>query len=90
MRRISEKVFNETKTLEELLAKMKVKQDFKYRLRQYKDFIKEELPEFTIEEILKIDEHYSQIKKIYNWSFSAECLAALTFEQMQKEQTNEN
>lgn len=36
---------------------------FKNRLTYYKEYLQEELPEFTIEEILKIDTHFQKLKK---------------------------
>jgi hypothetical protein len=74
MKRISDKVFEETKCLEDLVNLMAYSEDgrmyadvgdpkqFIYRYQMFKERLKKELPEFTNEEILKFDEYFHKFK----------------------------
>ena len=90
--RISEKVFNELKSLDDLIEKMGTTKDgykisgvgepndFKNRLEYYKQHLKTELPDFSIEELLKIDRHFQKLKKMYDWYGSDYMLTAIEYE----------
>ena len=90
--RISEKVFNELKSLDDLIEKMGTTKngykisgvgepdDFKNRLEYYKQHLKTELPEFSIEELLKIDRHFQKLKKMYDCYGSDYMLTAIEYE----------
>ena len=90
--RISEKVFNELKSLDDLIEKIGTTKDgykisgvgepddFKNRLEYYKQHLKTELPEFSIEELLKIDRHFQKLKKMYDWYGSDYMLTAIEYE----------
>ena len=90
--RISEKVFNELKSLDDLIEKMGTTKDgykisgvgepndFKNRLEDYKQHLKTELPDFSIEELLKIDRHFQKLKKMYDWYGSDYMLTAIEYE----------
>jgi len=90
--RISENVFNELKSLDDLIEKMGTTKDgykisgvgepndFKNRLKYYKKHLKTELPEFSIEELLKIDRYFHKLKKMYDWYGSDYMLTAIEYE----------
>lgn len=46
----------------------------------YKEYLKTEIPEFTIEELLKIDMHYQKIKKMYDFAGAHGFLVAIEYE----------
>ena len=90
--RISENVFKDLKSLDDLIEKMGTTKDgykisgvgepndFKNRLEYYKQHLKTELPEFSIEELLKIDRHFQKLKKMYDWHGSDYMLIAIEYE----------
>lgn len=97
MKRISDKVFQETKTLEDLVNLMAYTKDgrmyadvgepkhFILRYQMFKEMLEKELPEFTIEEILKFDEHFYKFKEIvYSWYGSDKMLTCLEYEERKK------
>lgn len=100
MKRISEKVYRECETLDDLIMKMGRIRDgyvvsdvgdmntFKSRLESFKEVIKEKLPEFTIEEILKFDEYFYELKSLYKWYGVNRLFAALEFEKRTKNEKN--
>ena len=96
-KRISDEVFNKTNSLEELvqimgttkdghkLSEVGDYKDFIRRLDSFKEVIARELPELTIEEILKFDSMFSKVKDIiYEWYGFNYLLTALEFEQRKK------
>lgn len=90
--RISESVFSGLKSLDDLITKMGTTKDgyknigvgepddFKSRLRYFKEFLKKELPEFTEEDILKFDKHFQKFRKIYGWYGAEYFLTAMEYE----------
>lgn len=90
--RISESVFSDLKSLDDLITKMGTTKDgykisgvgepddFKSRLKYFKEFLKKELPEFSEEEILKFDKHFHKFRKIYEWYGSEYFLNAMEWE----------
>lgn len=90
--RISESVFSDLKSLDDLITKMgttkdghKISgvgepEDFKSRLKYFKEFLKKELPEFTEKDILKFDKHFQKFKKIYGWHGVDYFLTAMEYE----------
>jgi|GEM_PF-4549337 hypothetical protein len=90
--RISESVFNDLKSLDDLIIKMGTTKDgykisgvgepddFKSRMKYFKEFLKKELPEFTEEDILKFDKHFQKFRKIYEWYGAEYFLTAMEYE----------
>lgn len=90
--RISESVFSDLKSLDDLITQMGTNKDgcknigvgepddFKSRLRYFKEFLKKELPEFTEEDILKFDKHFQKFRKIYEWYGAEYFLTAMEYE----------
>jgi len=54
--------------------------DFKGRLGIFKEVIERELPEFTIEEILKYNQYYHKLRALYEWNGYYYLFCALEFE----------
>ena len=89
--RISDSVFNDLKSIDDLIIKMGTTKDghkisgvgapkdFKLRMGLFKEFLKKELPEFSEEEILKIDKHFHTIRKIYDWYGAEYFLTAIEY-----------
>ena len=94
--RISDEVFNKTKNLEELVNKMGTTKDglkisgvgdyisFKSRLDTFKQVIARDLPELTIDEILKFDSFSHKLRELYGWYGIEYLLSALEYEQRSK------
>lgn len=94
--RISESVFSDLKSLDNLITKISTTRnglknisvgdpdDFKSRFKHFKEFLKEELPEFTEEDILKFDKHFPKFKKIYEWYGAEYFLTAMEYEARNK------
>ena len=90
--RISESVFNDLKSLDDLIDKMGKTKDgykiagvgepnyFKNSLESYKKYLETELHEFSNEELLKIDKHFQKLKKIYDWYGYEYLLTAMEYE----------
>ena len=90
--RISESVFSELKSLDDLITKMGTTKDgykisgvgepddFKSRMKYFKEFLKMELPEFTEEDVLKFDKHFQKFRKIYEWYGAEYFLTAMEYE----------
>jgi hypothetical protein len=90
--RISESVFSDLKSLDDLITKMGTTKDgykisgvgepddFKSRMKYFKEFLKEELPEFTEEDVLKFDKHFQKFRKIYEWYGAEYFLTAMEYE----------
>lgn len=90
--RISESVFSDLKSLDDLIVKMGTTKDgykisdvgepddFKSRMKYFKEFLKRELPEFTEEDILKFDKHFQKFRKIYEWRGAEYFLTAMEYE----------
>lgn len=90
--RISENVFNNLKSLDDLIIKMRTTKNgnivssieepniFKSRLKHFKQFLKKELPEFSEQEILKFDKYFYKLKKIYEWRDIEYFLAVIEYE----------
>ncbi len=90
--RISEKVFAELTSLDDLIEKMGTTiaalpipsvgspSQFKERLEMFKWQLQEKLPDFTLEEILKFDKHYYKLVDIYAWYGAEHLLAAIEYE----------
>ena len=90
--RISESVFSDLKSLDDLIIKMGTTKDgykisgvgepddFKSRMKYFKEFLKKELPEFTEEDILKFDKHFQKFRKIYEWYGAGYLLTAMEYE----------
>lgn len=90
--RISEKILNETQSLEELVEKMGTTkdgrklsgmddtQDFLNRFQMFKEMLQRELPDFTTEEILKVVNNIRNIMKIREWYNADYFLDCLEFE----------
>lgn len=53
---------------------------FKSRLESFKEIIAQDLPMFSIDEILKFDQYFHEFKKIYEWYGFHGLLTALEFE----------
>src|SRR5574343_567539 len=94
--RISDELYNQLASLDDLIIKMGTTSDneklsdvgepyeFKIKLEQYKDFLKTELSEFSIEEILKIDKYFNKLNLIYSWYNSFLYLKAIEYEHRKK------
>lgn len=94
--RINDAAFNNLTSLDDLIIKMGTTKDgqkvhgfgdpdsFKQRLSHFREYLKRELPEFSEEEILRIDLHFHKIKKIYEWYGSMDLLVALEYENRKK------
>ena len=94
--RISESVFSDLKSLDDLITKMGTTNDgykisgvgehdnFNSRLKYFKEFLKRELPEFSEVEVLKFDKHFQKFKKIYEWYGSEYLLTAMEYEARNK------
>ena len=90
MKRISQKVFDECNTIEDLVNKMntttdgnkinRMGSDFNYRLDVFKEYLNTILPELTLEQILFIDEYSIKIKEIYNWYGIQDLLSLIEFQ----------
>ena len=90
--RISESIFNDLKSLDDLIIKMGTTKDgykisgvgepddFKSRMKYFKEFLKKELPEFTEEDILNFDKHFHKFRKIYEWYGAEYLLTAMEYE----------
>ena len=90
--RISESVFGDLKSLDDLITKMSTTKDgyeiccigepddFKLRFRYFKEFLKKEIPELTEKEILKFDKHFQKFKRIYEWYGVEYFLTAMEYE----------
>jgi hypothetical protein len=90
--RISESVFSNLKSLDDLITKMGTTKDgykisgvgepddFKSRMKYFKEFLKRELPEFTEEEVLKLDKNFQKFRKIYEWYGAEYFLTAMEYE----------
>ena len=90
--RISESVFSDLKSLDDLIIKMGTTKDgykisgvgepndFKSRLVYFKEYLKKELPEFTEEDILKFDKHFQKFRNIYEWYGAEYFLTAMEYE----------
>ena len=90
--RISESVFSDLKSLDDLITKMGTTKDgykisgvgepddFKSRLKYFKEFLKKDLPEFSEEEVLKFDKHFQKFRKIYEWYGAEYFLNAIEYE----------
>ena len=101
MKRISQKVFDECNSLEDLVNKMnslvdgtKINRvgeyrDFKNRLQGFKETINKLFPGLTFEDILFIDNYYMKMKVLYNWYNSEDLLTALEFELEKQKLNNE-
>lgn len=99
--RISEKIFNNLQSLDDLITKMGTTKDgykisgvgevddFKSRMVSFKDFLKKELPEFTEEEILKFDKYFQKFRKIYEWHSVEYFLTAMEYEIKNNKAINE-
>lgn len=95
--RISDKVFNDLKSLDDLIIKMGTTKDgyklsevgspseFKLRFKHFKEHLKKEIPELTEEEILKFDKYYHKFKSVFVWHGAQYFLAALEYELRKKE-----
>lgn len=89
--RIQDTTFNELKSLDDLINIMGTTvngnriidvgepEEFKSRLKLFREFIQNELPEFTEEEILKYDKYYHNLNKIYEWVGSYYLLTAIEY-----------
>lgn len=90
--RISEDIFNDLKSLDDLITKMGTTENgrkivgvdelegFKVRLNGFRDFLNKELPSFTEPEILKIDKHFQKLKGLYGWYGVRYLLTAMEYE----------
>ena len=81
--RISEGAFRNLKSLDDLITKMNNTgdpDDFKLRLKHFKEFLKKELPEFSEKEILKYDRHLQKLRKIYDWKGAENFLIAIEYD----------
>ncbi len=90
--RISEKIFSDLKSLDDLIIKMGTTteglklsdvgepNDFKFRFKYFKEFLKEELPDLSNEEILKFDKYFYAFKQIYEWHGAHYFLTAIEYE----------
>ena len=92
MKRISQKVFDECNSLEDLVNKMNTLIDgtkinrvgeyknFKKRFDFFKETISKIFPELSLEDVLFLDNHYMEMRELYNWYNYDDLLAALEFE----------
>ena len=90
--RISDKVFRELNSLDDLIIKMGTTKEghkvngigepneFKQRLEMFRKFLKTKLPEFTEEELLKIDMYFFNLRDIYEWHNVHNLFTALEYE----------
>lgn len=95
--RISDEVFNDLKSLDDLIIKMGTTKDgyklsevgepneFKSRFNYFKEHLKTEIPELTEEEILKFDKYYHKFKSVFVWYGAQYFLTALEYELRKKE-----
>ena len=94
MKRISDKIFEETKSLEDLVQLMAYDKDgcsnaeignpthFLNRYQMYKEKLKKDLPEFTFEEILKFSKYFHELKdSIFCWGSFDSYLTCLEYEE---------
>lgn len=92
MKLISDKVYNELESLDDLIYKMSHTLDgreihgvgnieaFKQRFDMFKEFLKRNIPELTFEEILKFHEYHEKFRSIYEWCNVEYLLTALEYE----------
>lgn len=95
--RIPEKILNSSETLEDLFhllyplgssySEIGDFKNFEKRLEHFKTFLKTELPDFSIEELLKIDKAYRSLQNMYNWYGHFYFFVALEFEQHKNNKT---
>ena len=90
--RISDSVFSELKSLDDLIVLMGTTKDgykisgvgepheFKSRLDWFKEYLKIELPEFSEEELLKFDKYFYKLRKMYEWHDLHHFLSAIEYE----------
>jgi hypothetical protein len=57
---------------------------FKSRYSLFKDWIKDEIPNFTSEEIIKYHKYNQEIKKVRNWYAFDRMLTILEWEELKK------
>lgn len=100
--RISEILFGELESLDDLITKMGTTKDgfkisgvdephiFKQRLESFREFLKTEFPEFTEEDILMFDKYFHKFKMIYEWTSAQYFLAAMEYESREKNLMNSN
>lgn len=62
---------------------------FKNRYKMFKEIIANELPEFTHEEILKYNKHYSALQNIYKWCGFDILLKILEWETLKNKEDGE-
>lgn len=91
--KISNEVFEKLTSLDDLINLMRYDRNgmechgigepeaFKYRLSLYKRKIEQELPDFTVDDILKISENFNKLKDLFGFVGSENMLAALEYEQ---------
>lgn len=86
--RISEDVFKTLNSLDdliEIIERRKSGSNFKEILTNYKEYLNKDLSQFTMEELLKIDKYYSELRKMYDWYDSYDLLTAIEYEVRTKE-----
>jgi uncharacterized protein (DUF433 family) len=86
--RISEDVFKTLNSLDDLIEIIELRKsgcNFKEILKNYKEYLNKDLPQFTMEELLKIDKYYSELRKMYDWYDSYDLLTAIEYEVRTKE-----
>lgn len=93
-RRIGKHAIDEYKTVDKFIEAALKKphetvEDYKMKLEYYKESLKELLPDFTIEEIMKMDEHFMAFKEIYRNPYSDDFLSCIAFEEHLKSIENE-
>jgi len=94
MKHISDKVFNEITSLENLVDRMGTDSNgnkyaaigetksFIYRYQMYKNVLERDLPEFTFDEILKFNEFHHKFRDVvYQGNSYHEFLTCLEYEQ---------
>lgn len=81
--RISDSALKEIESLDDLMKnKLNIEDTdkFKKRLDFFKDYLKESLPDFDLEDILFFDKHLNKFKEIYSWDGISELLTAIEYE----------
>ena len=63
------------------LSEIGTNEEFKSRFESFKEFIKDDLPNFNEQEVIKFYKHYNEFSKLYQWFGHHSLIKLLEFEQ---------
>lgn len=93
MNLISDEVFSKIKSVDDLLDKINTtvngehtfeivdKDDFLNRLKSFKSYLKKDLQDFTIDEVLKYYQNTMLLRSIFNWYDLPNFMRVIEYEQ---------